>query len=307
MLSFFALVAGLPVRQAGLLLAPPSLLAAKVDYRPSQQLPGLNLEQSAGQASSLFPQFIRWVLPFVLSLAAVLAVIMIVVAGVELVIKGDRPAARENAKAQIWAAIGGLVLAFAAFLILRTINPDLVGLKFDLGAPPSFTPAGTAGGTGYGERVQRVPLGESCSDTADCQVGLECRDTPTNTGMQSLCSYPLGTTVASGPDQACGRVPGSNNLRCQPGLICVFEGGAANEFRSRYPRGVDTSNLGVCLPVNTPPQPAPTQRSGETIRVNIPSSASDIDLSRAGGTTQTSPPAAPPTPAAPQPPAGASQ
>ncbi len=62
--------------------------------------------------------------------AVILAVIMITIGGVEYIIS-IVPGKKEQGKKRIWNAIYGLILLFAAYMILRTINPALVeNLKF---------------------------------------------------------------------------------------------------------------------------------------------------------------------------------
>lgn len=58
-----------------------------------------------------------------LSITVALAVLMIVIAGVQYTVSWASPSAKGEAKSRIWNAIGGLVLALASYLILRTINP----------------------------------------------------------------------------------------------------------------------------------------------------------------------------------------
>lgn len=213
---------------AGVLLAPSLTLAAiKVNYSPSQQLPGLDLTQSAGQAgqtSSLFPQFIRWMLPFVLSLAAVLAVIMIVVAGVRMVIQSDNPAAREDAKARIWAAIGGLVLAFAAFLILRTINPDLVGLKFDLGSPVQFRETETAAQRDARDVFKATPYahGETNAEpNAYCVFSTTQKDLTCPEGSYSVNPSLCGENIRFDIPRRGGCTP-SGGINIQSAVCCML-------------------------------------------------------------------------------------
>ena len=91
----------------------------------------------AGQSAS--PDFIsyaKFLYPFALSVAAILAVAMIVIAGMEMVTFSWNPVRLQSAKEKIWAALGGLLLAALSFLILRTINPDLITLRL---SPPKVT------------------------------------------------------------------------------------------------------------------------------------------------------------------------
>ncbi|PIR70322.1 MAG: hypothetical protein COU46_02150 [Candidatus Niyogibacteria bacterium CG10_big_fil_rev_8_21_14_0_10_42_19] len=70
--------------------------------------------------------FLRWLFPAMLTAAALLAVVSITYAGFLWIGAAGNPAAIENAKDRIKGSILGLLLAFAGWLILNTINPALV-------------------------------------------------------------------------------------------------------------------------------------------------------------------------------------
>jgi hypothetical protein len=62
--------------------------------------------------------------------AVILAIVMIIRGGVEYMTI-DAIASKENGKKRVQAALGGLVLAFSAILILNTINPGLTSLEIN--------------------------------------------------------------------------------------------------------------------------------------------------------------------------------
>ncbi|OGZ31748.1 MAG: hypothetical protein A3H02_01635 [Candidatus Niyogibacteria bacterium RIFCSPLOWO2_12_FULL_41_13] len=68
----------------------------------------------------------KWLFPFMLSAAAILAVLMIVIAGARWVASAGSEAEIKAARDMITNAIIGLILAFAAWLIINTINPDIL-------------------------------------------------------------------------------------------------------------------------------------------------------------------------------------
>ena len=55
---------------------------------------------------------------------------MIVIGGVQIIFSGGSSGKIAEGKKRITEAIWGLILALAAYLILYTINPDLISLKF---------------------------------------------------------------------------------------------------------------------------------------------------------------------------------
>src|SRR3990167_9043830 len=70
--------------------------------------------------------YLTWAFRFILALAGFLAVMMIVIGGVEYIISGASESMRGEAKKRIENAIWGLVMALVSYLVLYTINPSLV-------------------------------------------------------------------------------------------------------------------------------------------------------------------------------------
>jgi hypothetical protein len=65
-----------------------------------------------------------------IGLAGVLAVLMIVVGGIQYIGSGMSPSGKSDAKDRITNAVLGLLLALLSWLILNTIDPNLVSLRF---------------------------------------------------------------------------------------------------------------------------------------------------------------------------------
>lgn len=87
-------------------------------------------EYENGQLKSIdvttsLSDYLNGAIKFIITLAGGLAVIMIVVGGIEYM-ASDAVTSKEGAKQRIWRAIGGLLLALGAFAILNTINPNFV-------------------------------------------------------------------------------------------------------------------------------------------------------------------------------------
>ena len=74
-------------------------------------------------------QYLTWAFRFTLALAGFLAVMMIVIGGVEYIISGANEGMRSEAHKRISNAIYGLILALVSYLVLYTINPNLVDFK----------------------------------------------------------------------------------------------------------------------------------------------------------------------------------
>jgi hypothetical protein len=76
-----------------------------------------------------FFAYLKYLFPFMLSIAAVLAVFMLVISGIQMMAAAGNVGMIDSAKKKIWNAIGGLLLIALSFLILRTINPQLINLQ----------------------------------------------------------------------------------------------------------------------------------------------------------------------------------
>lgn len=85
---------------------------------------------------SKLPDFIAYFFMLGIYLAGVLAVISLVVGGVQFVFSGISPEARNNAIDKIKSAILGLVLLVASVIIIQTINPTLKNLQYTVALKP---------------------------------------------------------------------------------------------------------------------------------------------------------------------------
>lgn len=93
-------------------------------YKIEVDIPG---GPAAGTPVTL-TEYIRYIYLFGLSLVGVAALGALVYGGFTYMLSGT-VTKKEEAMKYIWGAISGLVLGLAAYLILNTINPDLVSLK----------------------------------------------------------------------------------------------------------------------------------------------------------------------------------
>lgn len=153
---------------------------ATEDYVLLEPLPGI--APSGGGLG-----YLTGVYQIVLTLSVALAVIMIVVAGVQYTTTWASPSNKSAAKERIGAAIGGLVLAMMSVLILGTINPDLIGgtVTVTNTAPPRPTVGSGPGGKllpsdpGYPGDAN----GDGIPDTGDPEEGADTMDPGSNGGV----------------------------------------------------------------------------------------------------------------------------
>jgi len=111
-------------------------------YTLSESIPGGPTEGQKVKVEDTGKYF-EAIFNFVLAAAAILAVIMIVIGGLKHIGAAGNPNTIKDAKDQIYWAILGLILALSSWMILNTINPDLLKLDFTV-------PAKIQSGDGFG-------------------------------------------------------------------------------------------------------------------------------------------------------------
>ncbi len=208
-------------------------------YVPLEPLPGVN------QTGINFSAFVSGMFRLLITLGALFAVLMMVIAGIGYMI-AESGVSINQAKTRMWAALYGLLLLTACWLILYTINPNL--LRFDLfnrdvpavansGAPPSSAPT-------YPDSSGRVQPSTG-SATADSVLGLNIKEDSTSpTGKTELDNngqtIPLIQTpadiqkVISSPINA-SNCQGINDLLSPgPGSMLVWAGVVVTPGVSTY-------------------------------------------------------------------------
>ena len=189
-LAVFLLLASLPL----------AALAQDTSFIPlTQNTPFL---EGAGDASTL-PVFLNNLYKICIGLAAVIAVLQIMRAGV-MYMGGDSVTEKKEAKNLIGLAIGGLILVLSPVVVFGIINPDILSLKIDgiedlrvadpaPQAPATCTPACTDGkvctnGACAAPAAGGGGTGGSCSTVANgSQVGTSA--------LQACCSAQAGCKV----------------------------------------------------------------------------------------------------------------
>ncbi len=87
----------------------------------------------AGTPNS-FSDYLKNILKFILFAIGIFSVVMFVWAGIQYIGSGTTITKIEDAKAQATAVVTGVLILAASYMILNTINPDLV--NFELNIPP---------------------------------------------------------------------------------------------------------------------------------------------------------------------------
>jgi len=106
--------------------------AGDICYTPEVEIPGFAGEVKVD--SSLLGNYISVLYQYLLYVAGVLAVIVIMVGGFQWITAGGNQSKIGEAKERVMSAIIGLFLALGSYLLLFTINPDLIKIH-DLNMP----------------------------------------------------------------------------------------------------------------------------------------------------------------------------
>jgi hypothetical protein len=167
-------------------LAPLSVLA-QFSYAPMENIPGF-------EGVSTLPEYLMAIYKFGIWTIGLAAMLMIMIGGYMYIMSAGNTASVGKAKGVITDAIFGLILALTSYLLLYTINPELVALNF------SGTGGGVTGGNGSGGTTNKTDCKRWCEENnadettdegkkynADCLKG--CDELPPSgpTSQTGLC------------------------------------------------------------------------------------------------------------------------
>ncbi|MDQ1283822.1 MAG: hypothetical protein QG620_170 [Patescibacteria group bacterium] len=154
----------------------PALVSAQFTYTPMEKIPGF--ETAGGD----FPAYILAIYRFGLWTVGIAALLMISVGGYMYITSAGNNAQTGKAKGIITDAIIGVLLALTSYLLLYTINPDLVQIKIL---------STTAPGTG----TTKAECEKWCDDaggnaewTSSCKTGCSSNsESPVSANNQAEC------------------------------------------------------------------------------------------------------------------------
>jgi hypothetical protein len=107
-----------------LLLPAVAFAQRPLEYTPLEPIPGINQSGTAD-----FPTFLKGIFTILLSIGGILAVGLLVYGGI-VYMTSEISNKKSEAKRRIQAAVWGLLLLISSYLILNTINPQLLEFKF---------------------------------------------------------------------------------------------------------------------------------------------------------------------------------
>jgi hypothetical protein len=151
---------------------------------------------------------------YVVSIGGILATVMIIFGGIVYLTAGGNPGRIGEAKEYIGNALIGLVLLFTSYLLLQTLNPDLVKLSM----PRTFVVRPRITGDFFCQDLKHAP-GQQLKFAKTDKAASELVEA--NYNIASLDSLPCGEKFyeLSTVDQTC---TGSN---CREGNLCLQEPG----------------------------------------------------------------------------------
>lgn len=162
-----------------------------------------NIPNNQLEAGKELPSYINYLFIFGLGAIAILALARMMTGGIKYILAAGNVGEHEEAKKTIQQALLGLGLLLASYLLLKTINPDLVNLR-----NPNLTPASFTG--------QNWSPGQSAADWLKNQ-------NDTDTALRSLSAMPNGTKV-NVPLGFVEKIDENNYWLCNPDCtIGIFE------------------------------------------------------------------------------------
>ncbi len=145
----------LPLVVVLIIAVPLDVLAQQptvLQYQPLVGIPGVS------NAAQNFGDYINQLYFLSISIAALLAVIKIILAGVKWMLT-DIVTSKADAKKDIWGALLGLLLIVSTFIILQTINPNLTRLRI-FESQPIIRPVAAPAPPPQQPRGNPIPLGQ---------------------------------------------------------------------------------------------------------------------------------------------------
>lgn len=135
-----------------------------------------NIPDNQLPAGTELPSYINYLFIFGLGAITILALAQMMSGGIQYILAAGNVSQTAEAKNTIQQALLGLGLLLVSYLLLNTINPDLVNLR-----NPNLTPASFTG--------QNWSPGQSATDWLKNQ-------NDTNTAAENLSTMPNGTKIS---------------------------------------------------------------------------------------------------------------
>lgn len=168
--------------------------SCNLGYTPLEPIPGVTTNSTGGAIS--FPQLLANIFSIGITIGALLAVLMLTVGGIQYMVSEAVPnkmGGLRRAQNALW----GILLISMSWLILHTVNPQL--LTFTLNPCPSGS-GGCSVNTGASNtntNAGTAAVGSNCSSSASCTAGSYCAQESDAYGNQSSVCLPNSNSAAA--------------------------------------------------------------------------------------------------------------
>lgn len=163
-----------------------------------------------GSPTGDFDGYINAIYAMFISIAALLAVVKIVIAGVKYMFS-DIVTQKSEAKKDIQGAIFGLVLILGAVLILTVINPDLTNFNLEQNQIPLPAPTSQTGQSTIS--IDQACTGAACNSVSTAGGDLVTKSFVGNNDMIAIQNFIVGCSNDGGSPSSTGST-GNNILQC---------------------------------------------------------------------------------------------
>lgn len=171
-----------------------TFVAHAQNYTPLAPLPGTTIvdDTVAGVRTTNISTYLSGAIKLLVALGGALAVLYAIIGGVQYVAASINPSAKADAMGKVQNALIGLAIILSSYLLLNSINPNLVRFNFML------PPIGVAPLQQY-QQLGGGSISTSCPNPNDasgacCPAGRDCK-------ACSNCSEVEGSGV---PNKGCG-------------------------------------------------------------------------------------------------------
>lgn len=173
-----------------------------------------------------FTSYFTKAIPVILGFAAVLAVVQIVVGGIQYAISGMNPGQMSDARDRMTQALIGLALALGSYILLNTLDSRLVDLNLGL---QNLDGSGTTGAAPGAQQVVRRGCKTYQDGSKGCDLFLQ------DAGGPDSCAECPGPTAifllgANGTRGACIYENNTCSDRVMPADECPDRSGGRNSW-----------------------------------------------------------------------------
>lgn len=159
-------------------------------YTPLAPLPGTI---TSGKTTTNISDYLAGMIKLLIALGAAMAILFAIIGGTQYVAASINPAAKKDAMDRIQNALIGLAIMLTSYLLLSSINPELVGFKLQLkGIPLASTPVGDLNKWPDDEAIRRELADHAIHLNKDNCVNYDIKPAQKSITGQSGCTSVAG-------------------------------------------------------------------------------------------------------------------